>query len=62
MYSSFFLRSSAGGHLGRFRVLAIVNSAAVNTGAHVSFSVWFPQGLSPVVELLGHVVVSSLVF
>ena len=32
-----FLHLSIGGHLGCFCVLAIVNSAAMNTGVHVSF-------------------------
>ena len=38
------LSSSSSRHLGGFHVLAIVNSAAVNTGAHVClFQFWFPQ-------------------
>ena len=39
MYHSFLIHSSAKGHLGCFYVLAIVNSAAVNTGEHVSLSI-----------------------
>ena len=38
MYHSFLIHSSADGHLGCFHVLAIINSAAVNIGAHVSLS------------------------
>ena len=43
-------------------MLAIVNSTAVNIGVHVSFELWFSQGLCPVVELLGHMEVLSLFF
>ena len=35
MYHSFLIHSSDNGHLGCFYALAIVNSAVMNTGAHV---------------------------
>ena len=38
MYHSFFIRSSADGHLCCFHVLAIINSAVLNIGVHVSLS------------------------
>ena len=37
MYYIFFIHSSVYGHPGCFRVLAVVYSAAVNTGVHVAF-------------------------
>ena len=35
-----------------FYVLAIVNSAAMNTGVHMLFELWFSQSICPAVELL----------
>ena len=47
MYHNFFIHSSVNGHLGGFYVLAIVNSAAMNNGIHVSPSVLVSSGYMP---------------
>ena len=38
MYHSFLIHSTADGHLGCYHVLAIIHSAAMNIGVHVSLS------------------------
>ena len=43
----FFIHSSVDGHLGCFQVLAIVNSAAMNNGIHMSFSILISSGHMP---------------
>ena len=39
MYPSFLIHSSADGHLHSFHVLAIISSAVMNIGVHVSLSI-----------------------
>ena len=38
MYYNFYIHLSVDGHIDCFHVLDIVNSVAMNIGAHVSFS------------------------
>ena len=47
MYHIFLIHSSVDGHLGCFHVLAIVNSAAMSNGIHVSLSVLVSSGYMP---------------
>ena len=47
MYQNFFIHSSVDRHLGCVHVLATVNSAAVNIGVRVSFSVLISSGYMP---------------
>ena len=47
MYHNFFIHSSVDGHLGCFHVLAIADTAAMNNGIHVSFSVLVCSGYMP---------------
>ena len=53
MYHNFFIHSSVDGHLGHFHVLAIVNSAAMNNGIHVSFSILVSSRYMPTSGIAG---------
>ena len=47
MYHNFLIHSPVDGHLGCFHVLAIINSAAMYNGIHVSFSTLVSSGYMP---------------
>ena len=53
MYYSFFIHSSADGHLGCFHVLAIINIAAMNIGVHMSLSDLVSSVCMPRSEIAG---------
>ena len=53
MYHNFFMHSSVDGHLGCFHVLAIVNSAAINNGIHVSLSILVSSRYMPRSGIVG---------
>ena len=53
MDNNFFIHSSVDGHLGCFHVLTIVNSAAMNNGIHVSYSILVSSGYMPRREITG---------
>ena len=53
MYHDFFIHLSVDRHLGCFHILAIIDSAAVNIGVHVSFSVMVSSGYVPSSGIVG---------
>ena len=62
MYHSFLIHSSADGHLGYFRVLAIINSAVMNIGVHLSVSILVSLLCMPSSGIAGHMAVVFPVF
>ena len=61
LYHIFFIHFSVDGHFGCFHALAVVNSATMNIGMHVSFWTVVLTGYTPS-RLLDHMLDLSLVF
>ena len=53
MYQDLFIHSSVDGHLSCSHVLAIVNTAAMNNGIHVSLSILVSSGYMPTSGIAG---------
>ena len=53
MFHNFFIHLSVDGHLDCFHVLPIVNSAVMNLGVHVSFSIMVFSGYMPSTGIVG---------
>ena len=53
MYHNFSIHLSVKGHLCCFHVLVIVNSAVMNNGIHVSFSILVSSGYMPRIGIAG---------
>jgi len=53
MYHIFFIHSLVNGHLGCFRVLAVISNAAVNIRVHASFQIMVSSGYMPKNRITG---------